>query len=78
VLSGLFFGPAGSVPSGNGSATFVRVDTTTQGTWQNTYGGDGYNVVDAGTPAYPPYASVTPVGAADYVWASSASDVRGL
>jgi hypothetical protein len=78
VLSGLFFGPAGAPPSGNGSAAFVKSDAGTQGSWQHTYGGDGYNVVDAGPPSYPAYAAVTPVGNADYVWAASTADPRGL
>src|SRR5581483_7415681 len=34
VLSGLFFGPAGAPPSGNGSASFLKSDGSTQGTWQ--------------------------------------------
>jgi uncharacterized repeat protein (TIGR01451 family) len=78
VLSGLFFGPAGSPPAGNGSAAFVKSDSATQGTWQGAYGGDGYNVIDAGPPSYPSYATVTPVGTADYVWAASTADPRGL
>jgi hypothetical protein len=78
VLSGIFFGPAGSPPSGNGSAGFLKSDGATQGFWQGAYGGDGYNVVDAGPPSYPSYATVTPVGNADYVWAASTADARGL
>jgi hypothetical protein len=78
ALSGLFFGPPGSPPAGTGSAAFVKADAATQGTWQHTYGGDGYNVVDAGPPSYPSYATVTPVGNADYVWQASTADVRAL
>jgi hypothetical protein len=78
VLSGLFFGPAGAAPSGNGSAKFVKADAATQGTWQGAYGTDGYNVVDGGTPSYPSYAGVTPVGNADYVWQASTADPRAL
>jgi hypothetical protein len=78
VLSGLFFGPPGNPPSGNGSATFVKADAGTQGTWQGAYGKDGYNVVGAGAPSYPSYAAVTPVGPADYVWQASTTDPRAL
>jgi hypothetical protein len=78
ALSGLFFGPAGSPPAGDGSAAFVKSDGATQGSWRGAYGGDGYNVIDAGPPAYPPYAAVTPVGNGDYVWAASTADPRGL
>jgi hypothetical protein len=78
VLSGLFFGPAGAAPSGNGSASFVKTDGATQGYWEGAYGGDGENVIDGGTPSYPAYATVTPVGNADYVWQSSTTDPRAL
>src|SRR5262249_47882697 len=53
VLSALFLGPAGAPPAGNGSAKFVTTDTTTQGTWEGAYGGDGYNIIDASPPSYP-------------------------
>jgi hypothetical protein len=32
------------------SATYVRLDTTTQGSWKSVYGADGYNFLGA-TPA---------------------------
>jgi hypothetical protein len=78
VLGGLFFGPAGSAPSGGGSASFVKSDGTTQGSWQGAYGGDGYNVIDAGSPSYPAYATVTPVGNSAYTWVASTPDPRAL
>jgi hypothetical protein len=78
VLNGLFFGPAGAPPASGGSASFLKSDGTTQGSWQGAYGGDGYNVVDGGTPSYPSYASVTPVGNSEYTWAASTPDPRAL
>ncbi|HZY87591.1 MAG TPA: hypothetical protein VFE78_22320, partial [Gemmataceae bacterium] len=78
VLSGLFFGPAGAPPASGGSAAFVKTDAGTQGSWQGHYGGDGYNVVDAGPPSYPANPAVTPAGNSDYVWAASTADPRGL
>src|SRR6185312_15127374 len=57
ALSGLFFGPAGAPPSGDGSAAFVKSDGATQGSWQGAYGGDGYNVIQGGAPSYPAYAA---------------------
>src|SRR5262249_51791923 len=79
VVSGLFFEPAGSstTPPPTSTATFVRADATTQGTWQGAYGADGYNVFGT-TPAYPSYATVSPSGQSSWTWAASTTDVRGL
>jgi hypothetical protein len=68
--------PAGG-GGGSNSATFVRADTATQGSWKGVYGAQGHNVFDD-TVSYPSYVSVTPAGQSDYIWASSTSDVRGL
>jgi uncharacterized protein (TIGR03437 family) len=59
------------------SVSFVQVDTTTKGTWKNTYGGDGYNTVND-TVKYPTYAQVNVVGNTSATWAASTSDIRGL
>ena len=59
------------------TATFLKQDATTQGTWMGTYGGQGYDVID-GSSSLPGYASVTPSGQSDYVWASSTGDGRAL
>jgi hypothetical protein len=72
VLSGLFFGGAQQ-----GTATFVKADTTDQGNWRNVYGTQGYNVVGA-TASYPSYSTLTASGASSGVWASSTADVRAL
>ena len=63
--------------SGSNTAVFVNTDTVTQGTWQGTYGADGYNVIDD-TVSYPGYVTVTPAAQSNYTWANSTSDVRGL
>jgi subtilisin family serine protease len=60
------------------SVQYVTTDPATEGNWKGAYGGDGYNVVDAGPPAYPSYATVTPSGNTDYVWAPSTTDPRAL
>jgi hypothetical protein len=60
-----------------GTATFVALDTTTQGNWQGVYGSNGYNVIN-GTVAYPSYVTVTPTGQNSATWASSTTDVRAL
>ena len=67
-------------PTPAAAATFVKTDTTTQGTWMGTYGANGYNVVGAtiNNPSYPAYASVTASGYNTYTWAANTTDVRGL
>jgi hypothetical protein len=78
VLNGLFFGPAGPAPTGGGSALFVTADASTQGSWKGHYGGDGSNVVGAGTPSYPSYATVRTAGNSQYTWAASTPGPRAL
>jgi uncharacterized repeat protein (TIGR01451 family) len=76
VLSGLFFGGAGS--GGNpatGAASFVQVDTATRGNWHGVYGADGYTVV-GDTATNPAYVTPAPAGQGLAVWASSTSDIR--
>jgi len=58
------------------NASFVNIDTTTQGNWENLYGSDGYNVIQDST-LYPSYVSVA-AGGTPYTWATQTSDVRGL
>jgi hypothetical protein len=73
LLSGLFLDPAVATTS----ATFVKQDATTQGTWINTYGASGYDII--GKPAgLPGYAAATPIGATTYTWTTSTTDVRAL
>ena len=69
-----------NVLSFGSTATFVKTDRTTQGTWMGTYGADGYNVVGATTnnPKYPSYATVTATGYSTYIWSANTTDVRGL
>ena len=63
VVSGLFFDPSTSTsppppPTPTGSASFVKTDTTTQGTWKGTYGGDGWDLSQDGSannPSLPAY-----------------------
>ena len=60
------------------SATFVTLDTTTQGNWKSVYGSNGYNVIND-TVAYPSYVTVTPSGVnAPHTWVGSSTDVRAL
>ena len=75
VASGLFLDVPGQAP--NGSTAFVRLDTSTQGSWKAAYGADGYDFA-AAAPSLPSYAQVAVSGASSYTWASSTSDVRAL
>ncbi len=72
VLNGLFL----DSPPGP-SATFLKQDTTTQGTWIGTYGAQGYDVINDAA-SLPSYATVTPSGQLSYTWASSTTDRRAL
>jgi hypothetical protein len=71
VLSGLFFDPQ------VGTASFVKTDTTTQGSWQKVYGSQGYNVIGTAS-SYPSYAKVSVSGNNSFVWSSSTTDPRAL
>ena len=59
------------------SASFVRLDATTQGNWQGIYGTDGYFTA-GGSQVQPSYGSVTTNAQDITTWASSTTDVRAL
>jgi hypothetical protein len=91
VISGLFFGGPTSNPTptptptplptptpiASAAVTFVQIDTTTQGNWKNSYGAEGYNVIND-TTAYPAYAQVRPLSSVPYVWAGGTSATQAL
>jgi hypothetical protein len=63
---------------GNGVASFVGVDTTTQGNWLQMYGSDGYSLANAGQ-SLPSYDSTfNAQNLANWTWAASTSDPRAL
>ena len=62
---------------GGNTATFVKTDTTAQGSWVGVYGRDGYGV-EGDTISYPAYASVGISGNSTYTWSGSTGDVRAL
>jgi carboxypeptidase family protein len=76
VVSGLFFG-GNAPPPPTATASFVSVDSSTQGSWKGVHGSDGYNVINDSV-SYPAYAQVAPSGQLNYTWASSTTDVRAL
>jgi uncharacterized delta-60 repeat protein len=59
------------------TASFVKLDTTTGGSWKGVYGLDGYAVINDSASA-PVYGTAMPAGVSSYTWAASTSDVRGL
>jgi len=76
VMSGLFFGTGGVTPSA-ATAQFVKIDTTTQGTWESVYGADGYNVI-GDAAVYPAYVTPVPSGNLSFTWEVISSDIRAL
>jgi hypothetical protein len=58
------------------AASFVGMDTGTQGSWQGKYGADGYSIPTIGQslPGYVNFSTAAPT----YPWASSTTDVRAL
>ena len=60
-----------------GEASFIGVDTATQGTWNGKYGGDGFMLAN-GPSQQPAYGSASVSGASTFTWAGLTSDVRAL
>jgi hypothetical protein len=77
VLSGIFFGGGGPTGGTSGTASFLRTDITTLGSWKGVYGADGYNVIGDAT-VLPQYVTLTPGGNAFWSWTSSTSDIRAV
>jgi hypothetical protein len=75
-MSGLLFGAGGAPPSG-GTASFVKTDITTAGTWKGVYGADGSNIIND-TVNYPAYVTATPSGNSSFTWAGSTAVTRAL
>jgi tRNA pseudouridine-54 N-methylase len=80
VVSGIFFDPVAAVPPP--AATFVTVDTATQGTWTGTYGHDGAAIAnDANStpiPTPPSYATLSVTGDSLYTWSSTTTSPIAL
>ena len=64
-------------PAGVSSASFLKFDTSTQGSWKGVYGSDGYNIINHAV-SYPAYVTPTVTGNASYTWNASTTDVRAL
>ena len=73
VLNGLFIDP----PASASTASFLKSDTTTEGSWIGVYGSQGYDIV-SGPTSLPSYATVTPSGESVYTYSTTSSDPRAL
>ena len=59
------------------SATLIKTDTTTEGTWIGTYGAQGYDIV--GRPSdLPRHDTITPSGQSTLAWSHATDDPRAL
>ena len=81
VVSGLFFDPLGTVPPPPpppaATASFLKLDATTKGSWSGTYGAQGYDIV-SGPTSLPSGDTVTPSGQTTYTLTTTSSDSRAL
>jgi hypothetical protein len=59
------------------AAVFVRADEATRGSWKNSYGSDGYQII-GNAASLPGYAQVTASGKLDYLWNSSTTAAQAL
>jgi hypothetical protein len=59
-------------PAAANAATFLPLDTGTQGNWPGVYGGDGYIIANNTSNRTPSYATVNFTGASTYTWVSPA------
>jgi hypothetical protein len=58
------------------TVSFVRLDTTTQGSWKGTYGGNGFSIAGEKT-SYPNYVQVKNVQQS-VLWTPSTTERRAL
>ncbi len=68
-------------PASGATASFLGTDSTTQGNWRSSYGGDGYDIPadqSGADPAIPAYAQVSVAGATPAAWTTSTADPRAL
>ena len=78
VVSGLFFGGAGAAPAPRTTASFVRADLTTGGSWKGAYGASGYSIA-ADTQSLPAWATLARDGGWNqWTWAASTTDTRAV
>ncbi len=62
---------------GGASATFIGLDTTTQGTWRSAYGSDGWMIAED-TTSVPAYAEVMVGTPLTWTWEATTTEARAL
>ena len=60
------------------SATFVKLDTTTEGRWIGVYGSNGYFVSQDANIQSPSYAAVSFASQGNYIWADPSTSTNAL
>jgi hypothetical protein len=68
---------AGGAEPSHVAATFVGLDTTTQGNWRGRYGVEGHSLA-GGTPVAPGESQATVTGAQIATWQAATADERAL
>ena len=76
VLNGIFLDATGSPPP-SATASFLKQDATTKGSWSGIYGAQGYDIV-SGPTSLPAGDTVTPSGQLTYTYTTTSSDPRAL
>lgn len=77
AISILLFVGAARTEAQSASATFLGIDTVSQGNWQSKYGADGYSIASS-VQTLPSYAAFAPLNASNWTWAATTADMRGL
>jgi hypothetical protein len=79
-VAGIFFGGGGNpsplAPGPPSTATYIGLDTATQGAWTGRYGAYGYVIPDNSGNTNPIYATANTPGDITYVWAAQTADPR--
>jgi hypothetical protein len=71
-------GDASVTVTTGGVANFLATDAMTQGSWQGTYGGDGYYLAGSTLNEAPSYGTFSVSGQQNYTWNGNTSDLRAL
>jgi len=67
-----------TVTQAGASATFVKRDTATQGSWPGIYGSDGYALANLTPQKIPAYATFAVQNQQSWTWTQSTTDPRAL
>ena len=67
---------ATSAPNTATSATFLKEDTATEGTWIGAYGSEAYDLVDSSSSL--PDATITASGESTYLWTNTTTNTPAL